>query len=79
LTNVPVVNRFLRAGRQVFIRYRTQTGANPTGFDSAGFSIRWAIKPASYSKPIARFNLPDTLYSLAPLVYENKSDRKSFV
>ena len=73
LTNVPVVNRFLRAGRQVFIRYRTQTGANPTGFDSAGFSIRWAIKPASYSKPIARFNLPDTLYSLAPLVYENKS------
>ena len=73
LSDVPVANRFLKAGRQVFIKYRTQTGANPTGYDSAGFSIRWAIKPASYGKPIAKFNLPDTLYSLAPLLYENQS------
>ncbi len=72
LSDVPVARRFLRAGRQVFVRYRVQTGANPS-IDSAGFSLRWAIKPASYGKPIAKFNLPDTLYSLAPLVYENKS------
>ena len=73
LNDVPLAKRFLKAGRQVFVRYRTQTGANPTGYDSAGFSLRWAIKPASYGKPVAKFNLPDTLYSLSPLVYENKS------
>ena len=73
LSDVPVANRFLQAGRQVFIRYRTQTGANPSGYDSAGFSIRWAIKTASYGRPTAKINLPDTLYSLAPLTYENQS------
>jgi len=73
LAGVPLSIRNLKAGRQAYVRYRIQNAANPTGYDSAGFSLRWSSRPASYRKPVANFKLPDTLYSQAPLVYENKS------
>ena len=72
LNDVPVANRLLKAGRQAFIKYRIQIGANPA-VDSASFSLRWSAKPASYGKPVAKFKLPDTLYSQAPLFYQNLS------
>jgi PKD repeat protein len=54
-------------------RYKPGTGALPSNYDSASFSIRWSAKPASYPKPISRIDIPDTIYSNQLVSYNNKS------
>jgi len=60
-------------GRQIYMRFKTGTASIPPNYDSAGFSIRWSSKPATYGKPSASFDFQDTVYSNQPLEYVNKS------
>ncbi|MCA0426045.1 MAG: DUF5011 domain-containing protein [Bacteroidetes bacterium] len=75
LGNVPASVRVngVRAGQQVFVRYKLGTQAVPVPYDSAGFTIRWEIKPPTYPKPTARMNIPDTIYSLQPIQFQSLS------
>jgi PKD repeat protein len=65
--------RSIKGGRNIFMAFKLGTGAVPSPYDSAGFSIHWWIKPATYPKPTAKFTFPDTLYSNSPVVYQNQS------
>ncbi len=63
----------IRGGSRLFISFMVGTGAIPTPYDSAGFSIRWEIKAASYPKPTSIMVLQDTVFSLQPVLYSNAS------
>jgi PKD repeat protein len=62
-----------RGGRNIFVAFKLGSASVPSPYDSAGFSIHWTIKPASFTKPTAKFVFPDTLYSNSPVVYKNQS------
>ena len=63
----------IRGGSNVFFRYKAGTAALPANYDSASFSIRWQAKAASYPKPTAAFEVPDTIYSNQLVSYNSKS------
>ena len=52
----------IRGGSRLFVSFMVGTGAVPVPYDSAGFSIRWEIKPASYPKPTTAMILQDTIF-----------------
>ncbi|OYU97151.1 MAG: hypothetical protein CFE21_02335 [Bacteroidetes bacterium B1(2017)] len=68
-----ILQNGLKGGSRLFFRFVTGSGAIPSPYDSAGFSIRWEIKPASYPKPTSRMVLQDTIFSLQPVLYSNVS------
>jgi PKD repeat protein len=63
----------IQSGRSAFVRVIPGTASIPSGYDSAGFSIRWISKPANYPKPHAAFTIPDTIFSNTPVTYQNMS------
>ncbi|MES2654099.1 MAG: immunoglobulin-like domain-containing protein [Bacteroidota bacterium] len=63
----------IRGGSSLSFKYKPGSATIPGGYDSATFSFRWEAKPASYSKPTASFNIPDTFYSNQPVSYVNTS------
>ena len=71
---LPNNKKTIRGGRVIFVAFKLGGTAVPPGYDSAGFIIRWDMKPASYPKPIAAFNMVDTVYSTAPITLFNKSE-----
>ncbi|OYU97152.1 MAG: hypothetical protein CFE21_02340 [Bacteroidetes bacterium B1(2017)] len=64
-----ILQNGIRGGSRLFVRFMVGTGGIPTPYDSAGFSIRWEIKPASYPKPTSKMVLQDTIFSLQPVLY----------
>jgi PKD repeat protein len=68
-----ILQNGVRGGNRLFVRFMVGTGAIPGGYDSAGFSIRWEIKAASYPKPTASMILQDTIFSLQPVTYMSNS------
>jgi PKD repeat protein len=78
LNNVPSAIRLngVRGGSRVFVRIQTNGAAgNPANglYDTAGFSIRWEIKPPSYPKPRAIMEVQDTIYSMQPVLFKSTS------
>jgi len=61
----------IRLGRFAHVRIVPGTGTVPNPYDSAGFNIRWDIQPPTYSKPTARMDIPDTVYSNQPSTYRS--------
>lgn len=70
---LPDSSKTIKGGRNVFVAFKLGSASVPNPYDSAGFSIHWTIKPASYPKPTAKFDFPDTVYSNGPVSYSNKS------
>ncbi len=68
-----IITNGIRGGSRLFVHFMVGSGGIPTPYDSAGFSIRWDIKPASYPKPVSKIVLPDTIFSLQPTAYANAS------
>jgi PKD repeat protein len=68
-----ILQNGVRGGSRLFVRFQVGTTAPPTPYDSAGFSIRWEIKPASYGKPRSVMVLQDTIFSLQPVLFANAS------
>ncbi|MDO8335735.1 MAG: DUF5011 domain-containing protein, partial [Candidatus Saccharibacteria bacterium] len=68
-----IIANGVRGGSRLFVKFQVGGTAPPVPYDSAGFSIRWAILPASYGRPISRIVIPDTIFSLQPTVYTNAS------
>jgi PKD repeat protein len=75
IQNLPAAirNNGVRGGNRIFVRFQVGAQAVPNPYDSAGFSVRWAIKPASYGKPNASMSLQDTIYSLQPVQFSSTS------
>ncbi|MFN4082070.1 MAG: immunoglobulin-like domain-containing protein [Bacteroidia bacterium] len=74
LQNIPVQFRNgIRVGRVAHVRIVPGTGTVPNPYDSAGFNIRWDILPPTYPKPIARFDIPDTIYSNMPVTFRSRA------
>ena len=68
-----IINNGIRGGNRLFLRFMTGNGTIPNPYDSAGFSIRWAIKGASYGIPQSHIVVPDTIYHNQPVQYSNTS------
>jgi len=68
-----ILQNGIRGGSRLFVRFQLGTTAPPVPYDSAGFSIRWEIKPASYGKPRAAMILQDTIFSLQPVTFTSAS------
>jgi PKD repeat protein len=68
-----ILQNGIRGGSRLFVRFQVGTAGVPTPYDSAGFSIRWDIKPASYGKPRSAIVLQDTIFSLQPVLFSNAS------
>jgi PKD repeat protein len=68
-----ILQNGVRGGNRLFMRFMVGTGAVPNPYDSAGFSIRWEIKAASYPKPTASMIVQDTIFSLQPVSYSSTS------
>ncbi|OYU97150.1 MAG: hypothetical protein CFE21_02330 [Bacteroidetes bacterium B1(2017)] len=64
-----ILQNGIRGGSRLFVRFMVGTGPVTLPYDSAGFSIRWEIKPASYPKPTSKMVLQDTIFSLQPVLY----------
>jgi PKD repeat protein len=63
----------IKGGSSISFKYKPGTGALPSNYDSASFIIRWLATPASYTKPISRIDISDTVYSNQLITYKNKS------
>ncbi len=68
-----IKNFGLKGGSRIFIRFQLGTVNPPVPYDSAGFSIRWDIKPSSIGIPVSTLLIPDTIYSLQPILFSNAS------
>ena len=75
ITNLPVdiLQRGIRGGSRLFVRFKLGTAGIPAGFSLAGFSIRWETLPPSYGAPVSRIQVQDTIFSLQPVTYTNTS------
>ncbi|MCF8446810.1 MAG: hypothetical protein K9H61_07420, partial [Bacteroidia bacterium] len=68
-----ILQNGIRGGSRIFVRFKLGTG-NPTlPYDSAGFSIRWEAMPASYPKPTSIMIVPDSIFSLQPVLFNSAS------
>ncbi|MES2379826.1 MAG: immunoglobulin-like domain-containing protein [Bacteroidota bacterium] len=63
----------IRGGSSLSFKYKPGSASIPSGYDSATFAFRWEAKAATYGKPTANFNIPDTFYSNQPVSYVNTS------
>lgn len=70
---LPNNKKTIRSGIAVFVKFKLGTTGVPNPYDSAGFVIRWDMKPASYPKPTASFTAPDTIYNGTPTLFTNTS------
>jgi PKD repeat protein len=70
---VNILQRGIRGGSRLFVRFKLGTQGVPAGYDSAGFSIRWETLPPSYGAPVSRIQVQDTIFSLQPVTFSNTS------
>ena len=70
----PAIKNFgIKGGSRLFIRFQVGATSPPYPYDSAGFTIRWDIKPASFGIPVSKMEVADTIYSLQPILFKSTS------